>query len=224
MCYGEFQSMVPAVSSIVGIPDPLLLSNLSALYPGVVPKVTHVEGSDGARLQIEFCGLEGDTAYAMLQSAAYADAVVQVPRPRLFVPAVSFSPSPSAIKLMKTLHNKAKKQGVNRFWAIMNTRGRLFFSFDCNPVCSEVAYFEVASGLPYCQLQSYSYDAASVLKVLALADPGRPVAVTFLNGGGLILDVVSALGGQYRYLFFGNGELIPESQQTLDWTKQLARG
>lgn len=225
ICYGEFDIAVPTIGSTVSIEDPLLLRQFADLFPDVVPQVTRWMGSSGeSQLQVEFCGADGETAYAMLQSASYANAIVNVPVFKPAVPEVSFGPAVDDIKVMKRLAKAANKRGVDRFWAIMNKRGRLFFSFDFKPGTNQTAYFEVASKLPYCSLRPYSYNAEVVLKVLALADQASPVVMNFFNDGALVVDFVSAVGGRYKYVFVGDNELISDSQRALDLVKQLAQG
>lgn len=225
MCYGEFDIAVPTIASTVSIEDPLVLRQFADLLPDVVPQVTRWMGSCGeSQLQVEFCGADGETAHAMLQSESYANAVVNVPVLRQKAPDVSLVPTIDAIKLMKRLANREKKDGVDRFWAIMNKRGRLFFSFDFKPGANQTAYFEMASGLPYGQLRPYSYDVTSVLKVLALADQASPVVMNFFNAGALVVDFVSAFEGRYKYVFVGDNELISDTQRALDLVKQLAQG
>jgi len=225
MCYGRFDVKVSTSLHTVGIPNPLLLRQFADLHPGVVPQVTRFGMASGDNwLQVEFCGSDGDTAFAMLASGNLTNQMVNVPRMARHTPDVCVSPSVSAVKLMKSMANRAKKQGVHRFWPIMNRRGRLFFSFDFEPSNDPPSCFEVASGLQYCQLRPYSYDAAEVLKVLELGNTGRSIGMSFVNGGGLILDVVSALGGHYKFVFIPDSQLIYDSPLALDLVKQLARG
>lgn len=225
ICSGQFDFAVPSSLHTVGIPDPLLLRQFADLHHGVTPQVTRYHGAcDDYGLQVEFRDSNGDTSFAMLASGNFTNQMENVPPMPRRTPDVCVYPSANVVKLMKTLANEAKQKCVERFWPIMNKRGRLFFSFDFevsndSPVC-----FEVASGLPYCQLRPYSYDAAAVLKVLALSNAAQPVAMSFLNSGVLILEVVSALGGHYKFVFIGEGELISDAELALDLVKHLVSG
>lgn len=222
MCYGQFDFAAPTCLHTVGIPNPLVLRQFADLQTGVVPQVTHSQSGGGYGVQ--FCGLDGLTAFAVLASGKLTNQQVNVPSMPRSTPDVCFYPSASVINLMKSVANDAKRQGAHRFWPCMSKRGLLSFSFDLERNNDPPARFDIASGLPYCQLRPYSYDAAAVLKVLELSNTDRPVRMSFLNAGGLILDVESALGGHYKFVFLPKCELISDSELAVDFANQLARG
>lgn len=225
VCFSELFGDFPDLSGCVGILHPKVLYQFSLVHEGIVPEIVQGESSPCDPMkEVKFLGSLGDVSYKRLTSASLASEQVQVPTLDLSSPEAIFPLDVQTALLMKKLAREAKQTGVERFWAFMNKRGRLSFSFDFSSEEDEVSSFEVASGLSYRWIKPYSYKAADVLSVLNMAmDCGRSVTMSLYNRGGAKIDVVSELGTRYEYLFFGTGELVDETKSPDYLKAKLAR-
>lgn len=213
VCYANFEPGSMEIEGSVGVQSPEVLHAFATLHAGVIPQVVSRQTPSGdVWLEIVFQGLDGDVAYKSLVSEDFVETHVRVPAFKGESPDLSYCPDAASVKLMRTIANQAKKKGFERFWPVMNKRGRLFFSFDIASPVSQARCFEMVSGLPFQDLAPYCYDATQVLKVLEIAqDDSRPITMQFFNQGALKIELCSAAGGRYQYILFGTPDLIDES-------------
>lgn len=220
VCYGELkQPIAELVDCTIGLKNFSIFEGFSTWHESR-DAIVIKEGSPGnlKPVGLRFDYPSGALACYRFASESFTNSVVNVPRLNVngAVFAVTSHPKAKGIKLFKHFAAEAAKSNKQNFWACMNTRGRLYFSFDDRKPSNDTVRFEFDGGLPFEKLAPYAYPAKSVLEVLSLASTSTSLSMAFSNSGCLKIEVDSGLGS-YQFIFPGGEQLIWRWGMADDW-------
>lgn len=210
-CYGELHEAIPDIDENIGLRNLSLLNKFGTLFIDSV--YTLIKDDYGRAIKSE---TEGATGKFRLVSETLVNDQVNVPKFKGAPADVKISPNEKAIKLFRYWKNQATKTKRNSFWAHMNARGKLYFSFDEKELHNETERFEFGTGLPFVKLAPFSYPANHVAKVLELASTSKSLTMSISNKGCLTIDVDSRLGS-YQFIFVGDEKLIRQWNIADEW-------
>ena len=216
-CYCELHHPIEDFVGTIGLGTLSVLKGFDAFQKDA--QKTLIEESRGtvsAPIEIKFDYANRGVAWYRLTSSAMISKQLQVPQFRGATFDVTLRPDAKSIRLLNHFSKDAAKTGKLQFWPNMNTRGKLYFSFDERKPTNSTARFEFGAQLPFVELAPYLYPAKPVAEVLTLAATSESLTMRFSNMGILQIDVVSTLGN-YHFIFPGSDQLIWAWEKADDW-------
>ncbi len=207
VCYGEIRGSYPDMLEPVGLERLSVLLGFSDLHVKIAPELVPVQAMPHQRWEIQFRGEEGELSCYQVTASSLLHHLPRVPKLKVDQFDLTCRLNKVSIALFKKVAKDAAKNGVLRFWPMMNKRGKLYFSFDFLRPSNEAVRFEVAAGLSYCELRPFSYDAKQVIQVLNLVERAAFVELKFSNHGALMVEVGSYAGACYKYVLVGGRDL-----------------
>jgi hypothetical protein len=180
VCNGELHQPIPElINCIIGLTN---LDNFNGFcqIPDQFSATVVTNGSikNAKPIELRFDYESGGSAWYRFKSDSFTSALVKVPPTRCLEFEVVSTPTAKSIALFKHFAKEAAKASKHHFWAGMNARGKLYFSFDERCPTYDTQRFEFDGGLMFAKMAPYAYSATAVLDVLKLTSSSKSVSGT----------------------------------------------